>query len=79
MFLGRPILWGLATAGEDGVTELLSLLREELDNIMANAGNIKILSKIRCKNAHFVHRQMLSNINNVIENIIKASGYIRKT
>jgi 4-hydroxymandelate oxidase len=33
--IGRPVLWGLAVAGEAGVTRVLNLLREELDNAMA--------------------------------------------
>lgn len=36
--VGRPILWALAVGGEAGVTHVLSLLREELDNAMALCG-----------------------------------------
>ena len=38
VMLGRPILWGLAVAGEDGVSHVLSLLRAELDRAMALCG-----------------------------------------
>jgi 4-hydroxymandelate oxidase len=38
VLLGRPILWGLAAAGERGVSDVLSLLRDELDNAMTLAG-----------------------------------------
>jgi len=38
VMLGRPILWGLAVAGEEGVTAVLSLLRAELDSAMALCG-----------------------------------------
>ena len=38
VLIGRPILWGLATNGEDGVHHVLSLLREELSLAMALAG-----------------------------------------
>lgn len=38
VFVGRPVLWGLACQGEEGVTELLELLREELRLAMALAG-----------------------------------------
>jgi 4-hydroxymandelate oxidase len=36
--IGRPIVWGLVVAGEDGVRDVLSLLRDELDLAMALAG-----------------------------------------
>ncbi len=38
VLVGRPVFWGLATAGEQGVSHLLSLLREELALAMAVAG-----------------------------------------
>ncbi len=38
VFVGRPILWGLATAGEQGVARVLSILREELVRAMQLAG-----------------------------------------
>uniref|UniRef100_A0A673AYL3 Hydroxyacid oxidase (glycolate oxidase) 1 n=1 Tax=Sphaeramia orbicularis TaxID=375764 RepID=A0A673AYL3_9TELE len=39
VFIGRPVLWGLACQGEQGVTELLELMKEELRLAMALAGN----------------------------------------
>ena len=38
VFVGRPILWGLAVAGADGAQHALSLLRDELELAMALAG-----------------------------------------
>ncbi len=38
VLLGRPILWGLASAGESGATRVLELLRAELDLAMALCG-----------------------------------------
>ncbi|XP_068606142.1 2-Hydroxyacid oxidase 1 [Brachionichthys hirsutus] len=38
VFIGRPVLWGLACQGEQGVTELLELLKEELQLAMALSG-----------------------------------------
>jgi 4-hydroxymandelate oxidase len=38
VFVGRPVLWGLAVGGEAGVREVLSILRQELDLAMALAG-----------------------------------------
>ncbi len=38
VLLGRPILWGLAVAGEEGALEVLQLLRQELSDAMALAG-----------------------------------------
>jgi len=36
--VGRPVLWGLAAGGQEGVETALSLLRQELDLAMALAG-----------------------------------------
>ena len=36
--VGRPVIWGLAVDGEAGVARVLSLLRDELDNVMALCG-----------------------------------------
>jgi 4-hydroxymandelate oxidase len=38
VMLGRPILWGLAVAGEEGVRRVLGVLRDELARSMALAG-----------------------------------------
>ncbi|KAG0359071.1 Hydroxyacid oxidase 1 [Gamsiella multidivaricata] len=42
VFLGRPILWGLAHDGEEGVSLTLSLIQLELELAMALAGCSKI-------------------------------------
>ncbi|CAN8007574.1 unnamed protein product, partial [Ixodes pacificus] len=42
VFVGRPALWGLAYNGEDGVTQMLEILRKELDLGMALIGASKI-------------------------------------
>jgi len=42
VFVGRPILWGLAHSGEDGVFNVLNLLKEELHLAMALSGCTKI-------------------------------------
>jgi (S)-2-hydroxy-acid oxidase len=38
VFVGRPVLWGLAYQGEEGVRTMLRLLEEELYSCMALAG-----------------------------------------
>ena len=38
VFVGRPILWGLAAAGHAGVSRVLALLGEELLRAMQLAG-----------------------------------------
>ena len=38
VLLGRPILWGLAIGGPQGVTRVLDLIRYELDSAMALCG-----------------------------------------
>jgi 4-hydroxymandelate oxidase len=36
--VGRPIAWGLAAAGEAGVTDVLGMLKDELKLAMRLAG-----------------------------------------
>ena len=38
VLVGRPTTWGLAVAGEDGVSDVLRILREEFENAMALTG-----------------------------------------
>jgi 4-hydroxymandelate oxidase len=38
VLLGRPVLWGLAVAGEAGAARVLSLLRDEVDLALALTG-----------------------------------------
>jgi 4-hydroxymandelate oxidase len=38
VLVGRPVLWGLAVAGEDGVRHVLEILRNDLDIALAIAG-----------------------------------------
>jgi 4-hydroxymandelate oxidase len=38
VLVGRPTAWGLAAAGEDGVVDVLRILREELENAMTLCG-----------------------------------------
>jgi 4-hydroxymandelate oxidase len=38
VLVGRPVLWGLATGGAEGVAQALGMLRHELDLAMALAG-----------------------------------------
>jgi isopentenyl diphosphate isomerase/L-lactate dehydrogenase-like FMN-dependent dehydrogenase len=38
VLVGRPTLWGLAVGGEDGVADVLRILRDELVNAMALCG-----------------------------------------
>jgi isopentenyl diphosphate isomerase/L-lactate dehydrogenase-like FMN-dependent dehydrogenase len=38
VMVGRPTTWGLAVAGEDGVADVLRILRDEFTNAMALSG-----------------------------------------
>ena len=38
VFIGRPVLWGLAYNGEEGVVSALEMLREEFRNAMMLSG-----------------------------------------
>ena len=47
VLVGRPVLWGLAAGGRDGVAGALALLRRELDLAMALCGCPDIASITR--------------------------------
>jgi 4-hydroxymandelate oxidase len=36
--IGRPVIWGLSTGGEPGVTQVLEMLRSEIDRTLALCG-----------------------------------------
>lgn len=38
VLVGRPVCWGLAVGGEEGVVDVLRMLRDEFENTMALAG-----------------------------------------
>ena len=47
MMVGRPICWGLAVGGEDGVADVLRILRGELTNTMSLAGTRRVAEVTR--------------------------------
>jgi (S)-2-hydroxy-acid oxidase len=42
VFVGRPIIWGLACNGEDGVYNVLEILRREFHSAMMFSGCAKL-------------------------------------
>ena len=42
VFIGRPVLWGLAFDGQDGVELTLNILKKELDLAMSLSGNTDV-------------------------------------
>ena len=42
VLIGRPILWGLCVGGEEGATNVLEILRRELDEVMLLCGCTKL-------------------------------------
>ena len=47
VFIGRPVLWGLASGAEAGVRYVLEMLRQELDLAMALSGSPRLSSITR--------------------------------
>ena len=47
VLVGRPVLWGLAAGGREGVSAALALLRRELDLAMALCGCPDVASMTR--------------------------------
>ncbi|CAK7319842.1 2-Hydroxyacid oxidase 1 [Vulpes lagopus] len=47
VFVGRPVIWGLASQGEKGVQDVLEILKEEFRLAMALSGcqNVKVIDK----------------------------------
>ncbi|MDP9782526.1 alpha-hydroxy-acid oxidizing protein [Pseudomonas fluorescens] len=44
VLIGRPLLYGLAAAGEEGVSQVLSILKDEMDRTLANMGCASVAS-----------------------------------
>lgn len=42
VLIGRPVVWGLAAGGAEGVGRVLDLFRDELDNAMALTGRARL-------------------------------------
>lgn len=42
VLIGHPIFWGLAVGGEQGLRDLLEVLRDELDSTMGLCGKADI-------------------------------------
>ena len=53
VLVGRPTAWALTVAGEEGVADVLRILREELENTMALAG---------CRNLAEINREMVKQV-----------------
>ncbi|KAG7222030.1 hypothetical protein INR49_028194 [Caranx melampygus] len=58
VFIGRPVLWGLACQGEQGVIELLELLKEELRLAMSLSGcrSVSEVNRSLVRRASFTSR-----------------------
>ncbi|XP_033945533.1 2-Hydroxyacid oxidase 1 [Pseudochaenichthys georgianus] len=58
VFIGRPVLWGLACQGEEGVTEILELFKEELRLAMALSGcrSVSEVNRSLVRKADFTSR-----------------------
>ncbi|XP_070779643.1 2-Hydroxyacid oxidase 1 [Enoplosus armatus] len=58
VFIGRPVLWGLACQGEQGVTEVLELIKEELRLAMALSGcrSVSEVSRSLVRRVEFTSR-----------------------
>ncbi|WP_328545517.1 alpha-hydroxy acid oxidase [Streptomyces platensis] len=60
VLIGRPVLWGLACAGERGVRDVLSILRQELGDALAIGGcadlvdarRLRVTRETHCPNDH---------------------------
>ena len=53
VFIGRPVLWGLAQGGQKGVEDVVTILKDELINTMQLIGAVNI-SAVK---SDFVYRQ----------------------
>lgn len=42
VFVGRPVLWGLAVDGQKGVERVLEILRDDFDRTMSLSGTLTV-------------------------------------
>lgn len=52
VLIGRPVLWGLAVKGQEGVEDILTILQDELDTAMAMCGTPTVKDINRSYIAH---------------------------
>ncbi len=64
VMVGRPILWGLATGGEEGVKRVLTILKTELDLAMALCGHTSI-SQINEEVLFLSDRELVENTHKI--------------
>ncbi|XP_001649565.2 peroxisomal (S)-2-hydroxy-acid oxidase GLO2 [Aedes aegypti] len=60
VMIGRPALWGLAVNGQQGVEQVLDILRDELDTTMALAGCQRVADITRL---HVIHEEYYKELN----------------
>ena len=48
VFIGRPVLWGLAYRGEEGVEKVLEILKEEFKIAMMLSGRTRLTQQQEC-------------------------------
>lgn len=61
VFIGRPVLYGLAVNGQKGVEHILDILKRELDTTMASAG-VNSISEI---NSSYVAHKSVYRLSNL--------------
>lgn len=52
VFVGRPVLWGLAYAGREGVEQVLGMLRDEFTLAMQLAGKRPFTNSLSFNSTH---------------------------
>jgi len=64
VFIGRPILWGLAYDGENGAAKVLEIIRDEFNLVMALAGcqTVDEIGKQKNRVVHESHYQYASKL-----------------
>lgn len=59
VFLGRPVLWGLANGGQEGVENVLKIVHNEFDIALALAGTTTVNDITK---EYVIHERELSKL-----------------
>lgn len=78
VFLGRPILWGLAHSGEEGVFDVLKLINDEFVLAMKLSGCVELSVRVLLFFFILCHSQLIVSYLGYSPELYPSSPFIPK-
>ena len=77
VFIGRPVIWGLSYAGEEGVRQVLTLLRDELSLAMKLCGVCSVQVRSALPYNTYFQRFTCCHFQDISSAIVRHESYFR--